>query len=355
MHTDVTTQYLGLRLRSPLVVGACPMTLKPETVRELTIAGVGAVVLPSLLTDPDCRRIAEQCNPSNGTAQPANGNGDAKREYDYGAGVDVYLRTISLLKRHTGIPIIANLSGNASGEWLEYVRQIEASGADAIELFLQTDTSNPSLDAGAVEKPLLNAVEKVCDAVSIPISIKLLPFFTSLPNLAWRLAEAGAAGAVLFGREPIWEMCNGELVATSNWSLSDYGQLQTTLSGLIRLRNSGPTMSIAASGGITTAKDVVRTVIAGADVAMVTSEVYRTGPDAIAHILEGIIHYLQREGLDSFEEFVARSKATMAATPERQSQLVPMIHPDAYRDPRPEPSRRTGDRWGHSYKSQLDQ
>jgi dihydroorotate dehydrogenase (fumarate) len=146
----------------------------------------------------------------------------------------------------------------------------------------------------------------------------------------------------------------GDLVATTSWSLSDLGQLQTTLSGLIRLRSGGPGISVAASGGISTAKDVVHAVIAGADIAMVTSEIYRTGPDAIAHILEGIVHYLQRSRLDSFEEFVADRKAHTGGVQARQDQVRPMIRRDAAHDPHPHTIQRQGDRWGHAQRSPLD-
>ena len=113
-------------------------------------------------------------------------------------------------------------------------------------------------------------------------------------------------------------------------------------------------MSIAASGGISTAKDVIHAVIAGADVAMVTSELYRTGPDGIAHIVEGIAHYLQREGFDSFDAMVANQKKVASAASVRQNQVRPMIKPNGYQDPNPEPAQQTGDRWGHSLPSPLD-
>ena len=107
MHTDVTTKYLGLELRSPLVVGACPLTLMPETVRELTIAGAGAVVLPSLLQEQVVRRMMDRGSEPSGDERRVEAAGTAMREDNYNGGVDAYLRTISLLKRHTGIPIIA--------------------------------------------------------------------------------------------------------------------------------------------------------------------------------------------------------------------------------------------------------
>jgi dihydroorotate dehydrogenase (fumarate) len=330
------------------------MTIVPETVRDLTISGAGAIVLPSLLEEQVVRRMIDRGNQPSEAERRVEAAGAAACEDSYNGGIDAYLSSISLLKHYTGIPIIANLNGCTQGKWLNFAREIERSGADAIELSLQTDCSDPGLSANAVEAPLLKAVGMVCDAVSIPVAVKLLPFFTSLPNLAWRLAEAGASGVVLFGREPVWEVYEGDLVATTSWSLSDLGQLQTTLSGLIRLRSGGPGISVAASGGISTAKDVVHAVIAGADIAMVTSEIYRTGPDAIAHILEGIVHYLQRSRLDSFEEFVADRKAHTGGVQARQDQVRPMIRRDAAHDPHPHTIQRQGDRWGHAQRSPLD-
>jgi dihydroorotate dehydrogenase (fumarate) len=249
--------------------------------------------------------------------RPAEAVGTEIREGSYVGGIDRYLNAIAALKNHTGIPIIANMNGFTEGGWIEFAREIEDRGADAIELSLQTDTSNPSLGADEVESPLVSAVEAVCNAVSIPVSVKLLPFFTTLPNLVWRLAEAGVSGVALFGREPIWQVGDGRMMPTSHWSMSDACQLQTTLSGLIRLRASEPGISVAASGGITTAKDVLDTVIAGSDVAMITSEIYRTGPDAVAHILEGIVNCLQRQRIDSFKKFVARNSSVAPSTPTR--------------------------------------
>lgn len=288
MHADVTASYMGLPLPSPLIVGACPMTLATDTVRELTIAGAGAVVLPSP-TQSACESIT--------------------RSAEARDGFDRYLGAIAALKRITGIPIIASISGCIDRGWLDLARQIEAHGADAIELSLQTDTSDRSLAAGAIESALIERVASLCQAASIPVSIKLMPFFTSLPNLAWRLAEAGAKGVAIFGREPVWQVVESQMTPSSHWSLSDSSQLQTTLSGLVRLRAGGLQISVAGSGGISTARDVFDVVIAGADVAMVTSEIYRTGPDAIAHLLEGIVSYLLRRHFDSFKSFVEATRA----------------------------------------------
>lgn len=322
MHADVSASYVGLPLRSPLIVGGCPMTLKPETVRALTIAGAGAIVLPSLPTPTDQLVASPSADRDLGRGRD-NGDGALICSDTEHQSRERYLSAIVTLKRNTGIPIIANISGHIDVGWLDLARAIEDHGADGIELSLQTETADPSISAGDIEAPLISEVKSLCDAVSIPVSVKLLPFFTSLPNLVCRLVEAGAKGVALFGREPVWQVVEGRMMPSAHWSLSDSSQLQMTLSGLIRLKSAYPHVSVAASGGITTCRDVVDVVIAGADVAMVTSEIYRTGPDAIAHILEGIVNFLTRMQIDSFKSFVEQSHMIAPPIPSGSARSAP--------------------------------
>ena len=312
MHTDVTTTYMGMRLRSPLIVGSCPLTLKPEAVRELTISGAGAVVLPSILEEQIVREMVQQGVEASLEERQVEAAGSPKLEDIYNGGVDNYLRTLGMLKKCTGIPIIANVNGCPHGCWLDFAPRLEGAGADAIELSVQSSLGDPSQGAQAVEDALIAAVEKSLRFRFDPRRCQTAAVYHESSQFGATVGNAGAQGLVLFGREPIWEVFDGSLSATSRWSLSDSGQLQTTLSGLMRVRSGGEGMSIAASGGISTAKDVIHSVIAGADVAMVTSEIYRTGPDAVAHILEGVTQHFDRQGMHSFDEFVAA-----VARPER--------------------------------------
>ena len=344
MHQDVTTRYLGLALRSPILVGACPLTLKPETVRELAIAGAGAAVMPSLMEEQVAqwlvrRKNAKRSNLSSSEAELC------ESENDYNGGVESCLKTIPRLKRQCGIPIIASLNGGQDGDWLSIASELEVAGADAIELIINANTCDPACTAEEAERPLIDAVRRVTQMVSIPVAVKLLPFNSTLPNLASRLGDAGAKGIVLFGREPIWEISGGDLVPALHWQLSSPGLLQTTLSGLIRIRGSDSNLSIAASGGIATTMDVVHAVVGGADVAMVTSEVYRTGPDVIAHLVEGLSGYLQRNGFDSYHDLIS-NRRKQSTSQDRQARIEPMLAP-------PEPGASVdanpqhGDRWGH--------
>ena len=330
------------------------MTRQPELVRELTIAGAGAVVLPSLLEEQIVRELIQAGEQPSDEEHQVQASGSPHLEDIYNGGVQNYVRTLGLLKQCTGIPIIASLNGCDHGSWLGFASRLEGAGADAIELSIQSGLNDPQRDSEAVEDSIVRAVERVCQSVSIPVAIKLLPFVTSLPSLVSRLATAGAKGVVLFGREPIWEVFDGALTATCRWSLSDAGQLQTTLSGLMRARPGADQLSVAANGGISTAKDVIHTIIAGADLAMVTSELYRTGPDVVAHILEGITHYLERQGMRSFDSFVERCRAAPDGNGSRRSRMRAMLDTNRYHDPHPEPAPQSGDPWGHVYPAPID-
>lgn len=360
MHTDITASYLGLHLRSPLLVGACPMTLVPETVRELTIAGAGAIVLPSVIEETIVRRVNRKSKVfdiehMDTTVVPAVVPARLENQLDpYNGDVRSYLRTVGLVKNCTGVPVIANLNGYGQDCWPEFASRLEQAGADAIELTIETLSSDPGQTSQDIESKLTATAQKICNSVSIPVSVKLLPFFTSLPNLAIRLADAGVRGIVLFGRQPTWEVKDESLTATSRWTLSDAGQLQTTLSGLMRLHSGIPQLSIAASGGISTAKDAIHAVVAGADVTMVTSEIYRSGPDVIAHILDGLIHYLERQRITSFTDFVSGCRSHVDREQTRHDPSSAMLDLENYRDFNHEPALQTGDRWGHVYPAPPD-
>ncbi len=137
------------------------------------------------------------------------------------------------------------------------------------------------------EEILLESIELLCDQIHVPIAVRLSPFHSSLGNFAWRLTEAGASGVVCFATEPLCQITPRGVAVGLEWPLSPAGHIHTTISGLLRLKKSGPAISIAASGGVSSTEDICKVVLAGANVAMVTSEIYRSGPEVIAHLVEG--------------------------------------------------------------------
>lgn len=348
MRPEITAEYLGLQLSSPIVVGACPMSLNREAVRELAIAGAGAVVLPSLFEEQIVHHMIEQGVPADADEESVELRGYRESTAKYNSGPDEYLKAIGDLKRVTSVPIIANLNGCTRGNWLSFAQDIESNGADALELNLRTDLSDPSLGAQQIEDKLLECVGTVCDAVAIPVAIKLSPYFTSLANLAWRLVERGANGLVIFGHEARYEVQLDRLHATTHWELTPSSYISETIAGLMRVRAGGPSVSVAASGGICSASDAIKSIIAGADVAMVTSEIYREGPEVVAHIISGIIGFLERNAIASFGQLVESRPNPTPLSMGRSDYLQPMTAPTAaYADPTPGIPPQKGDRWGH--------
>jgi len=347
MRPEITAEYLGLQLSSPIVVGSCPINLQPEAVRELAIAGAGAVVLPSLFEEQIVHYMLDNDIPAEEDEATAEQRGYRESTDQYNGGPVAYLKTIGNLKQVTSIPIVANLNGCTRGNWLKFAGDVESSGADALELNLRLDTSDPSLGSEQVEERFLDCVRTVCDAVAIPVSVKLSPYFTCLTNLAWRLVEAGARGLVIFSREARYEVQLDRFHATTRWELTPSSYISETIAGLIRVRAGGPDVSVAASGGICSASDANKTIIAGADVAMITSEIYREGPEVVAHIIDGMISFLERNRIESFSQLIRKRPKPTPLELGRSDYLQPLTERTAYDEPKRDVPPRTGDRWGH--------
>jgi dihydroorotate dehydrogenase (fumarate) len=346
MPPDTVAHYLGMRLNSPIVVGSSPMTLNPETVRELSIAGAGAIVLPSLFEEQIVHRLIERGKNASAEEAFVESISYEQREDTYNGGPQSYLDSIVSLKATTGLPVIANLNGCTGGNWLNVAAEIEEAGADAIEVMLEPEVSDASTSADGIEQVLLDCVCTLCDQVSIPVAVKLSTFHTSLANLAWRLAEAGAAGLVCFSHDPMWEVHTERIEASLNWLLTPASNINPTIAGLVRARSGGPSISLAASGGICTPEDLVRVTIAGADVVMVTSEIYRSGPDVISHMLDGLCNYLTRHDLGSYEQLIRCRPLPKPFL--RSAYLKSVTQSPPYADPTPHRlPPHSGDRWGH--------
>ncbi len=344
-HPNLSASYLGLSLKSPIVVGSCPLTLIPEKVREMSIAGAGAVVLPSLFEEQIVHLRNQRGERVSDRESQVEWLSYEQIEDKYNGGPEAYLESISHHKKFSDLPVIASLNGCTGGHWLGFAVDLQRAGADAIELMLEPEITEPSVSGDRIERELLSCVTYLCDQISIPVSVKLSPYHTNLANLAWRLAEAGASGMVGFAHATSWEVSAERIKTSIKWSLTHSGNLNPTVDGLIRLRSGGPSISLAGSGGVCSSEDVSRVVIAGADVAMVTSEVYRAGPNIITSMLAGLSELLISHNLSSFEELVrSRPRPTLSL---RRSRLQSMTRPHRFDDPTPEEPHRAGDRWGH--------
>ncbi|MEO8270877.1 MAG: hypothetical protein ABI557_14225 [Aureliella sp.] len=213
MSTGLSVTYMGMELQSPVIVGSCPLTSDPETVRQLIGAGVGAVVLPSMLQEQIVYRQLKNSDP----LAAIDSSGYQPQHDKYNGGVEAYLRTIEHHKVNFRIPVFASLNGMGSGDWLDYAREIEAAGADALELNLQSVISESSESSDKIENELCENVQQVCASVAIPVAVKLGQRFTNLAGMAHKLQASGASGLVLFAHAPHWDVSVDRMHWTIRW------------------------------------------------------------------------------------------------------------------------------------------
>jgi dihydroorotate dehydrogenase (fumarate) len=345
MSVQLDCSYLTLSLKSPIIVGACSLTLEPESLRLLVACGAGAVVLPSIFQE----QIAWRDQRASDLQSPAERSaGEDKRE-KYNSGPEGYLTSIQNIKQLVSIPVIASMNGYGEGEWLSFAQEIEASGADALELNLQPFIDDGLQSSEAIETQLCDMVRKVCGCVAIPVAVKLTARFTNIAHVARRLQSVGAAGVVLFAHEPRWDVALERLRWTIHWELTPVGSVGTTVAGIVHARSGGVNMSLAASGGIRSAEDAVKVMIAGADVVMMTSELYRAGPEAIRKTSNGLVRYLESNGFASLAEFqkARPTPETRSYQRVRRDYLEELTRSNRVADPTAVVNVQTGDRFGH--------
>jgi dihydroorotate dehydrogenase (fumarate) len=286
---DLRTRYLGLELRSPLVASASPLTGSLDGLARLEAAGAGAVVLPSLFEeelDEEPRRAATS---------------PAAAQAGYGAGPAAYLALISQAKAALSIPVIASLNGVSRSGWVRYATRMEQAGADAVELNIYYVSSRPGRSGSEIEWHYLDVVRSVRQAIQIPLAVKLSPYFSSLANMAGQLAEAGASGLVLFNRFYQPDVNIEALEVAPRLELSTSVELRLPLRWVAILhRRFG--VSLAASTGVHTAEDVIKTLLAGADVAMMTSALLRHGPDHLRLLESGLRDWMDRHHYETVDQ-----------------------------------------------------
>src|SRR5262245_51213231 len=269
---DLTTTYLGLELKNPLVASASPLSKKLDLVRRLEDAGAAAMVLYSLFEEQITHESRELDHYlSRGAehyAEALNYFPDLER---YNIGPEPYLEHLHRIKQAVGIPVIASLNGVSPGGWVEYARKIEQAGADALELNIYYLPTDLGMTSAKLEANYLELVQSVAARVTIPVAVKLSPFFTALPNMARRFAEAGARGLRLVIPFYAPDLDLKRLDVVPHTTLSTSPELRLTLSENYVLDGRVP-WGFAAAGGVETADDVLKAMMAGANVAMMTSE-----------------------------------------------------------------------------------
>jgi dihydroorotate dehydrogenase (fumarate) len=312
--TALHTMYLGLELRSPIVASAGPATGDLETAVRLEEAGAGALVLPSLFEEEILHEEAELNRAlETGTGQFPEASGYFPAIDAIETTADRYLSTLQRTKKHVSIPVIASLNGASPGGWVRYARVLQDTGADALELNLYRVAADPHHSAAQVERADLEIVGEVRRAITIPLAVKLSPYYSALANFAGHLADAGADGLVLFNRFYQPDLDLDSLDVVPRVELSHPSELRLPLRWLAILHPLlGRRVSLAASTGIHSGADVAKALLVGADVAMMTAAVLRHGPEHVVRVEGDLRAWMIEHGYQSVSEL--RGSVSHAAT-----------------------------------------
>ena len=310
---SLCTEYLGLALKSPLLVGASPLTRDTSFVRRLENAGVGAIVMHSLFEEDMPRE------PIDAFAPPVTNEDFPEHCWTRPTRQghpDTYLETLAYIKSIIAIPVIASLNCRTLDGWVQLSRRVADHGADALELNVFLMAMNPAQTSAEMERQLLETTQRVRDAVSIPLAIKLNPYLSSLPNIVHQLERIGINGVVLFNRffqlGPSTSI-EREMFRTSSPHRADLAMRLDWLAVL----SPWTRLSLAITGGIHGSTDVVRAIMAGADVAQMTTSLLENGPDYAQPVLAEIAMWLQNHNIGSINEL--RDVANMATVAEPQN------------------------------------
>lgn len=316
MSVDLTSKYLGLTLRNPVVASPGPVTGDPDQWRRLDDAGVGAIVLPSLFEEEiesESWWVSDLLDEGRDTVAEAS---DYLPEFeDYSIGPDRFLDLVTRAKATVSVPVIASLNGTTGGGWVKYAARLADAGADAIELNVYDVITDPKVTGLDVEDRVIDLVRSVRAEVPVPVAVKLGPWFSALANMATKLADAGADGLVLFNRLYQPDIDLEVPSVRPRLMLSVPGNVRQSVAWIGILSGQVP-LSLAASGGVDSAEDVVKLILAGADATMTTAALLRHGPGHIEVLVSGLERWLDERGYSSVAQAKGSVSFSKAAEPE---------------------------------------
>jgi len=299
---DLTTKYLGMQLRTPLVVSASPLSQEISGIRGLEDAGASAVVLYSLFEEQLHQEALDlELHLSAGTESFAESLTYFPQSSEFHTGPEGYLDHIRKAKAAVDIPIIASLNGATLGGWTKFARQIEQAGADAIECNLYFIPTNMDFSGAETEKIYTDILREVKAAVHIPVAVKLSPFFSNLAHMAKQFDRLGADGLVLFNRfyQPDIDLEELEIIPNVLLSTPQALRLPLTWIGILHGRIRA---SLAATSGVHSAEDVIKLLMVGANVTMMCSALLRNGIGHLRHVEQGIQQWMEAHEYESVHQ-----------------------------------------------------
>jgi dihydroorotate dehydrogenase (fumarate) len=314
---DLTTRYLGLELRSPIVASAAPQNRDPAAVARLERAGVGAVVLPSLFEE---EILAEEIGLTRSLEQGTEHFAEALDYFPAIEGfigaADRYLADLGQVKARATVPIIASLNATSAGGWVRYAQLIQEAGADALELNVYRVAADPTRTAADVESTDLELIAAVRAAITIPLAVKLSPYYSAFAHFAAAAMEAGADGLVLFNRFYQPDLDLDSLDVVPSLELSQAWELRLPVRWIAILRPQlGSEVSLAATSGAHSGEDVVKGLLVGADVVMMTSALLRHGPEHVASVEAEVRAWMAEREYESVDQLRASASSATAGDP----------------------------------------
>lgn len=316
---NLNTTYLGMELKNPLVPSASPLSKDVDSAKRLEDAGAGALVMYSLFEEEirledDMLDVFFAQQTSSGNAEQGLVKGYQELPEGMCTAIDNYLMQIIRLKSTLEIPVIASLNADTLNAWVKHVSEIEESGADALELNIYHIPEKTGETGADVEALYIDTLIAVKEQLSIPVIMKLSSQFSSVPNMVYRLQEAGADGVALFNRfyQPSIDL--------NSLDISPQIQLSTSHESLLSMRwiaylRDQVNLTLAATSGIHTAEDAIRLLLAGADVAHMCSALLKNGPEYLGEVLDGIQQWMEDKGYESISQFQGTVSCARANNP----------------------------------------
>ena len=300
---DISTTYMGLKLQSPIVVSACTLSEEVSNIVQMEDAGAGAVVLFSLFEE-QIKKEAEQYEAVIG--KTSNVFAEARDFFpdldEYHRGSEQYLEIIRKTKEQVDIPVIASLNGITNDGWINYAQQMEQAGADGLEINIFLIPGDVLLSSAAVEYRYLNIIDEVKNTVKIPVAVKLNPYFSAMGNMAKRMQEYKADALVLFNRfyQPDFDI--NKLTILHNLQYSESNEIRLPLLWIALLYGRVP-LSLAATTGVQSSTEVIKYILAGADITMTASALYKNGIGYVKTMNKELDSWMQRREFTSIDSF----------------------------------------------------
>jgi dihydroorotate dehydrogenase (fumarate) len=330
--TDLTTRYLGLNLKNPLVASASPLSEKVDTVKQMEQAGISAVVMYSLFEEQIIHESLELDHYLNyGTESFAEALTYLPDSGRYSLGPEKYVDHVKRLKDAVNIPIIGSLNGVSSGGWIQYAKRIEEAGADALELNIYYLPFDPAITSSKLEENYIQLVKDVRREIKIPLAVKVSPFLTGVANILQQFAEAGADGLVLFNRFYQPDIDLEKMEVSPSLVLSTSTELRMPLRWVALLYGQIKA-DFAVTSGVHNSEDVLKSMMAGASAAMMASELLKNGIKRIPEILSGIQTWMDANEYESITQMKGSMSAQATHQPHalRRSNYIKVLNTFRY-------------------------